>query len=300
MNKPLGYYLLLVATWPMHFFPLRFHYLFSYFFYLLIYKTFGYRKKVVAKNLLHAFPEKTAQERKKIEKAFYLGFTDMFIETLYLTHASYNTVSKNLKIENLDEVEDFIAQGRNTIFMAGHLGNWEYFQLFREDLGVEKYFIYKRLGNRSFDLFYKRLRSMAGDPLEMAETYRKLIAASVTPKGFLACSISDQRPYKSELFHWLTFLNQDTPVITGTEKIARKTNAVVFYAEMTKIKRGKQKLHFKLITDKPRDLKPMELTRMFFEKLEESVRTNPSQYFWTHNRWKYSKNEKLTHSQGLS
>ena len=35
----------------------------------------------------------------------------------------------------------------------------------------------------------------------------------------------DQTPRKHEIQYWTTFLNQDTPVLTGTEKVARKLDA---------------------------------------------------------------------------
>ena len=42
----------------------------------ILYNMLGYRREVVATNLRHAFPEKTAAERKAIEKKFYKNFCD--------------------------------------------------------------------------------------------------------------------------------------------------------------------------------------------------------------------------------
>ena len=291
MKKTFGYYLLLVATWPMQFFPLGFHHFFSDVLYLIIYKMAGYRKRVVAENLRNAFSEKTESERKKIEKSFYQKFADLFIDTLYFTHTPFKRIKKRLVIENLELLRSLISANRNVILMAGHLGNWEYFQLFREELDARKFFIYKHLQSKTFDQFYKKTRSRAAQPLEMRETFRVLYSVARSGERYAAFFLSDQRPLKREISHWTMFLNQDTPVITGTEKMAQRTNAAVVYTEITAVKRGYQRLRFELISDDVNSLKDFELTDKFMQQLEKSIREYPDQYFWTHKRWKYKRED---------
>jgi Kdo2-lipid IVA lauroyltransferase/acyltransferase len=289
MKKTPGYYLLLAITWPMQFFPLEFHFLFADILYFIIYKVSGYRKKVVEENLLHSFPQKSEKERKEVERNFYRGFADMFIETLYFTHANYKHTEKRLLVENVELVKELLNEGKNVILIAGHLGNWEYFQLIREKVSAERFFIYKHLESKTFDQYYKRLRSKAAVPLEMRDTYRTLYASAQSGNQYVAFFISDQRPLKNELTHWITFLNQDTPVLTGTERIAKKTNAAVLYTEITKVKRGYQKLRFELMTRDPRNCREFWITDEFMARLEKSVNEHPDQYFWTHKRWKYKR-----------
>ena len=45
----------------------------------LLYYVIRYRRNVVKQNLLIAFPQKTKNERKKIEQEFYTNFTDNWI-----------------------------------------------------------------------------------------------------------------------------------------------------------------------------------------------------------------------------
>jgi Kdo2-lipid IVA lauroyltransferase/acyltransferase len=290
MKKTVGYYTLLALTWPMKFFPLSFHFLFADLLYLLIYYVFGYRKKVVSENLEKSFPQKTDLERKSIERKFYRNFADMFIETLYFSHASYKKAGKRLEVENLEMVEKLLSDGKNVIFLAGHLGNWEYFHLFQAELKAKKFFVYKFLQNKTFDQYYRRLRSRGAAPLEMKETYRTLYSCAKSGDQYIALMISDQRPLKGELSHWTTFLNQDTPVFSGTERISRKTNAAVVFSEITKVKRGHQRLRLELITEDPSKNREFEITDEFMARLEKSIIAHPDQYFWTHKRWKYKRN----------
>ena len=289
MKKSIGYYILLGVTWPMQLFPLEFHYLFSDLLFVFVYRIFRYRIKVVSKNLKNSFPDKTEAERKKIEKAFYHSFCDMFIETLYFTHLNVKKEEKRLQIEGLDKVEEFIAKGKNIIAVTGHFGNWEFLQLFIQKLSVRTYFVYKQLANKSFDQFYRELRSRAAVPLEMKQTFRQLITDKQNHKIFGALMISDQRPLKNGIRHWISFMNQDTPVMLGTEKIARKTDAAVFYLEVKQIRRGYHKAAFELLYEAPAKTSDYEITDGFMKRLEKSIYDSPHQYLWTHKRWKYKK-----------
>ena len=56
-------------------------YLFSDFFYYVLYFVIGYRKKVVRNNLKLAFPEKTNKELLMIEKKYYRNLSDVFLES---------------------------------------------------------------------------------------------------------------------------------------------------------------------------------------------------------------------------
>jgi len=292
MNKTFGYYVLMGITWPMQFFPLRLHYVWSDLFYVILYHLVGYRKEVVALNLKNSFPDKTESERKEIARKFYHNFADMFIETLYFAHASEKKTNRLLHVENIELIHELLDKGKNIILISGHLGNWEYSHLFRDKLKAKRYYVYKHLESKTFDQYYKKLRSRGAEPLEMAETYRKLYSCVKSGQQYLALFISDQRPLAKELYYWVTFMNQDTPVYTGTEKIARNTNAAVVYTEITRMARGHCRLKLELLKEDIGVPKGYEITDMFMARLEESIRQYPDQYFWTHKRWKYSRTSK--------
>jgi KDO2-lipid IV(A) lauroyltransferase len=273
----------------MQVFPLEFHYLVSDLLFFLIYHAAGYRKTVVRKNLQNAFPEKELTEILAIEKKFYRGFADMFIETLYFTHTWKKRDKKRLILENIDLFYDNVSQGRNVIVVCGHFGNWEFMQLFQNKIEEKTFFVYKKLNNKAFDQFYRDLRARVAQALEMSETYRKLISETNKGRAWGALFISDQRPLPNDLKNWVTFLNQDTPVMTGTERIAKKTNAVIIYLEVKRIKRGYHKAYFEELLSEPRNTIPLEITTIFMKRLEKSINESPEQYLWTHKRWKFKK-----------
>lgn len=289
MKKSPGYYILLAITWPMQLLPLGFHYFIADILYVLVYHVVGYRKGVVARNLRKSFPEKSPDELKAIEKQFYRGFADIFIETLYCTHINVEKQQHRLEVVNFKPIQDLLDKGENVLVVAGHFGNWEFMQLFKERVDVNKYFVYKKINNKTFDQFYRRLRGKAATPLEMKKVFRRLISDIQNKENYIAYFISDQRPVKPEIKHWVNFMNQDTPVMLGTEKIALKTNAVIYYMEIVRLKRGYHRVNFELLFEDSSKTKQYEITDAFMRRLEQSIREHPAQYLWTHKRWKFNK-----------
>ena len=101
--------------------------------------------------------------------------------------------------------------------------------------------------------------------------------------------IADQTPARSEIKHWTTFLNQDTPVFLGVEKIAIKTNQPVFFCNMRKLKRGRYEVEMVLLCENPKETKPYEITEMQVHALERLIHEAPEYWLWSHRRWKFKR-----------
>ena len=76
------YLLLYPLLYIISILPFRLLYAFSDFLYLIIYRVFGYRKKVVRENLKLVYPDKSDKELKQITKLFYHHLCDMMVESI--------------------------------------------------------------------------------------------------------------------------------------------------------------------------------------------------------------------------
>jgi KDO2-lipid IV(A) lauroyltransferase len=101
--------------------------------------------------------------------------------------------------------------------------------------------------------------------------------------------ISDQAP-QPENAYWTKFLNQDTPVFLGAERIAKATNSVVVFIAMRRVKRGYYTLEFQELTKGPKLETEFEITEMHVRALEKLIFEDPSNWLWTHKRWKHNRN----------
>jgi len=289
-NGNIGYYLLRTVTWFVQLFPLWFHYVFSDFIFLLVFYVVRYRREVVFTNLKNSFPEKSNKEINGIAKKFYHQFCDSFIETLYFDRVTEKEIKKRLTLLNPELPEKYLHEGRSVVLALGHYNNWEWNCSGPLNIEYTTYVIYKRLTNKSFDKFYYNMRARFGIiPLERSNTYRQLISDSNNHKATASAFLMDQTPRKNEIQYWTTFLNQDTAVLTGTEKVARKIDAVVIFCHIRKIKRGYNRLEFSLISERAKDTEPFEITEKATRMIEEVINQRPELWLWSHKRWKHKR-----------
>ncbi len=290
-TKPkIGYYLLRAFTWIIQLFPLRFHYILSDLIFLFVNYVVRYRRDVVFTNLSNSFPEKSKKQLNRISRKFYRHFCDSFIEMFYFDRISENEIKKRLTLLNIELPEKFLAEGRPVILTLGHYNNWEWNCSWPLNSKYESYVIYKKFTNKSFDMFYYKMRARFGIvPLERADTYRQLIADFNNNKPSASAFLIDQTPRKQEIKYWTTFLNQDTPVLTGTEKIARKLDAAVLFCHIRKLKRGYNRLEFSIIAEHAKDTEQFEITEKATRMIEDIIIQRPELWLWSHNRWKHLK-----------
>lgn len=271
--------------------PFRVLYGISDFFYLIMYHIVGYRKKVVRKNLSSSFPEKTSQELKEIERGFYHWLCDYFVETLKLLTVSDETLLKHIEFRNAEQIEEYYDKGQTCAAILGHYCNWELLSAtglaFKRHKEAVCGLIYHPLRSKIFDMLFKDIRqSKGGVCIPKQEILRYLVRYKREKRMWLFGYISDQSPKYLNIHCWLPFLNHDTPVFTGGEKIMKKMNDAVFYVDMHRPERGKYICTFRLITDKPAEMQENEITTRFFKMLEDTIKRDPRLYLWTHDRWK--------------
>ena len=289
MSK-IGFYIALPLLYFISILPFSLFYLLSDILYLLIYKVVGYRKKVVYENLKNSFPEKSHKELKEIEKKFFHYLCDLVLETLKTL-----TISKKEALRRCAFNENAIAifkqlndEKKSCILVMGHFGNWEWagssFSLLNSQ---QLYVIYHPLSNKYFDKLMYNMRSRFGTKLyAMKDTMREMIRNrhEINATAFIA----DQTP-SPEGAYWTTFLNQDTPVFWGTEKIAQKLNYPVLYATVNRKKRGYYEVNVEYLVKNPKDTNEGEISELHTRKLEKDIIAQPEIWLWSHRRWKYKR-----------
>ncbi len=299
-----GNYVAVAPLYLLNKLPLRVLYLFSDLVYYLLYYIIRYRRKVVRANMHKAFPEKSEKELRAIERDFYRRFCDYFVETIKFYGMSAEEVGKHMEFTGLDEVHEMLAKGRSCVCYMLHTFNWEYvvsLPLYIHDENTVAGAIYHKLRNPFFDKIFKDMRAQYGaDNVTMKNTLRRIMEIVKNKQKFVYGFISDQLPKIEAMNHWVTFLNQETAVFTGAEKIARRVKASGFYVRMTRVKRGKYVAHFELMVEDATTWPENELTNEFFRRAEEDIRREPASWLWTHNRWKRGRAHKEAFEQYIA
>ncbi len=276
--------------WLITWLPLPVLYLFSDFFALLMWYVIPYRKKMVIKNMTLSFPEKNKAEIKKLARRNIHHFCDSFIESLAALHLPEKEMKKRYRFNHLHLLETLFSSDRDIVLMMGHYGNWEWLNLLPVYTSHDILAVYKTLNNKYFDKLFIRLRSKYGViPVSRQNTLRTMVQYQREGKKFILFSLADQRPRWVQIQHWLTFMNQDTPVVLGPEKIARKYNMAVLYYKVKRVKRGHYENDFILLESDAPATEPHEIIEKYYRLLEQDITEQPEYYLWTHNRWKHKK-----------
>lgn len=288
--QALLYYLTLPFIYLLSLLPFRILYVLSDGVYGLLFYVTGYRKKVVLKNLRNSFPEKTQEEINIICKKFYHYFCDLTLETFKTLTISKEKMLKRCSLEPGAKIlfDQLAATNQSVIIVMGHKGNWEWAgNTFSLCCKHQLYVIYHPLSNKYFNGLVYKMRTRFGTKLiAMKDTFREMTKnrSELNATAFIA----DQSPSPDKAY-WMQFLNQDTPVFMGTEKIAQKMKYPIVYVSVKKIKRGYYTLAAKLLKEPPYILNEGEITTAHTEKLERDILEQPETWLWTHRRWKHTR-----------
>jgi len=286
----IGYYLFFGINWIVTLLPLRVLYILSDLIYLLLYYFPSYRRKVVAANLKNSFPAKTEEELKCIEKKFYKHFANLFVETFKLGHMTKAQIMRRFTISNLEILDKLLKEKRDTIAVLGHYNNWEWSILIPLYTKYKIVIIYKPLQNKFFNRFINNQRSKYGIVLTpMSLIIREIINNKKNNINTLSVFLTDQTPARGEIKYWTTFLNQDTPVYIGTEKIASKYDMAIVFFNIQKIKRGYYNLNIELLIEHTAGLPEYLITETHVRRLEEIIIEKPEYWLWSHRRWKHKR-----------
>ncbi|MCC8144215.1 MAG: lysophospholipid acyltransferase family protein [Tannerellaceae bacterium] len=292
----IGYGLLFIWVKLHALLPLKVLYVLSDILYVIIYKVIRYRRKVIRKNLVNSFPHKSAIDIVRIEKAFYHHFTDYIVETIKLAHISEEEISKRAYVKNPELAVKLQQEGHPCIvILMGHYGNWEWFSSAGLVLPTfQIYQIYRPLSNKAFDRLFIYLRTrFKSVGMRKNNTVREVFQLSKNKVDSLVIFIADQTPNKTNLNYWTTFLNQDTAIFNGPERIARKQKLPVIFLDVRKVKRGYYTVELKLLTENAGNTAENEITERYARLMEESIERNPAYWLWTHNRWKYKREDAI-------
>ena len=297
MVKQLNHLLASLAIgilWLLSLLPLWAHYLISDMMYLVLYRLIKYRQKVVRKNLESAFPEKSADDIRQIERDFYHWFCDYIVETFKMMTISEKEMRRRMVFKGTETIDRLVAEGVSCGVMLGHYCNWEWIStlpLAVSDKGICAE-LYHPIENPDFNRLFlyirQRFRSVC---IPMEETLRHIVKYQREGRPMVIGYIADQKPNWRNIHYWVDFMNHYTPVFTGSERIIKRTRQAFFYGDVRRIKRGYYECEFKLIEQHSEQIPDYELTQRYMQELERSIRRDPAYWLWSHDRWSRTKEE---------
>ncbi|MGC4041788.1 MAG: lysophospholipid acyltransferase family protein [Flavobacterium sp.] len=279
--------MLTLLLYPISLIPLRILYVFSDVFAYLLYHVFKYRRAVVKANIDRSFHYLDEEERAAIEKKFYKNFCDHFIETLKLLSMPETELQRHITAD-YSELEKILATDQNCHIYLGHQFNWEW-----ANAHVASHFkninivvAYKPLSSKSFNNLMFKIRSRFGSKMVASNNMKKEMEAYVNEQHVLIL-VADQNPNVPKKSFWTSFLSQRTAFISGTELYTASHKTPLLFAEIIREERGRYRFALTPVFDFSKQYKTGIITAIFTEKLENTIKSYPENYLWSHKRWKH-------------
>jgi len=286
------YIMVYPIIWAISKLPFPMLYAFSDFVCVLVYRIFGYRKKVVRHNLAIALPNLSDKERLQIEKKFYSHMCDMFLEMVKTMGMTQKEMEKRYKFTNLDLYLDMEKKGKSIVLLCAHYASYEWTVSMNYHITFEGHGVYKKINNKYFDKLVKDIRSrFKAHLITTTETIPTIERNHKMGKLGVFGLASDQSPQASKAFHWAPFMGIETPVHTGAEMLAKRFDMNIIFLKNKKISRGHYEATFELMAENPKEVPNYKISEDFLRRVEKQIYEAPEFYLWTHKRWKHRKSD---------
>ena len=242
-------------------------------------------KKIIFSNLSTAFPKMEDTEKKQILKRMWLNYGKILAEYVYIKKFSKDSnYSKNIIIENQEEL-DLIKQSSDpVIFVSGHFNNFELMAMQIDKLGIDLAAVYRPLNNIFLNPIMENIRRkyICKNQIKKGVSGTKELLNHFKNGTSIALMI-DQRVsqgIRCDLF------NKEALTTTIPAQFVKKYKAKIIpvYIERLKDNRFKIKFHKTLVFAENENLN--SITLKLNHILESMIIENPDQWIWSHNRWK--------------
>lgn len=249
-----------------------------------------YRRGVVHHNIKKSFPELSYKERLNIEKRFYFQFMEVFAEMTKSYSFKKKDWEERCKIINPEVLNAHLNRKQPVLLISGHVTNWEWpAHSISSQMDYPMEFLYKPLKSKKYETIVHLLRTRHGGiPIAKDHAMREIVKRKKIPR--IIGVVGDQVPSIGAEKVWVNFLNQESAFYKSPERIAVAVDYPVYFCDVVRVSKGHYEVTFKPIALPPYS-ENTEIVSKYAALLQESIRKSPSDYLWSHKRWKYTKED---------
>jgi len=248
------------------------------------------RRRVTVDNLRQSFPEKSEREIAALARRVYRNMGLTLAEFARLPRLGAEGLRARVEFVHPEVLEKAWSRGKGAILVGGHFANWEWAAASIHVLGYKVRPIVAYQRNPLVDRLIDRVRNSVGmqvvkvGPTSVRETLRTL-----ENNGFVAI-LFDQDAGKNGEF--VRFFGRPVSAPRGPAVFHLKTGAPIVLVDSLRTSPGKLRVRLEYLdfTAEPgdEDEKIHRVMQVLTERLEQSIRRHPEQWFWMHRRWKSS------------
>ena len=239
-------------------------------------------KKIINKNL-KIFSSKISNiDNKKIVKEMWKNYGMTFIEYVFLKKLREN--SSHITVKGEDNFLKIIASKKPVIFVSGHFANFELMSMEITKKKVQLATIYRPLNNYFLNPFmeYLRKKYVCENQIKKGiNGVRDVI--EFLKKNYSIALMIDQRVSEGDK---INFFGQEALTTTLPAQLAKKFDLDIIPVFIKRTFDNNFIIEFYKPINNKNYANKIELSEELNRILEEMIVRNPSQWIWTHNRWK--------------
>ena len=239
-------------------------------------------KKIIDRNLSIFASEVPNIDKNQIISEMWKNYGMTFIEYMFLN--TFRKNSSHIEIKGDENLNVAISKKKPLIFVSGHFANFELMSMEITKRNIKLATIYRPLNNIFLNPFMEILR-------------KKFICKNQIKKGlngvrdaieyikndFSIALMIDQRVSEGEK---INFYKKPALTTTLPAQLALKYKLSIVPVFIQRKSNSKFVLEFQNEIKSEDFHDKLDLTQKLNEVLEKMVVRNPTQWIWTHNRWK--------------
>jgi len=240
--------------------------------------------KTTYKNINYVFTNESENFKKEIINDMWSTYGKIFAEYNFIKDFRIQEKFEKIEIEGQEELENIKASNQPVIFISGHFDNFELMAMHIEKSGIDLAAIYRPLNNYFLNPIMEKIRKkyICKKQIKKGISGTKDLLKYFKSGTSIALMI-DQRVsegIKSKFF------NKEALTTTIPAQFVKKFNCKIVPVYIER----KENNNFCLKILKPLAFESNEtietITLSLNLILEKMIISNPSQWIWTHNRWK--------------
>jgi len=240
-------------------------------------------KNIIKKNLENAGIKNEISQKKIIEE-MWENYGRILAEYPFLKKFNTNELKKYINIEGQEYISDIKSKNKKAVFVSGHFNNFELMAMQLENLGIDLAAIYRPLNNFLMNKKIEKIRinHICKKQIKKGKSGSRDVLKYLKQGTSIALMI-DQRVSEGKK---IKFFNKFALTTTIPAQIVTKYECAIIPIYIERY----DKYYFKMKINKPLNLSKNDSVELISEKLnnllEKMIMKNPSQWIWSHNRWK--------------
>ena len=241
-------------------------------------------KKLIHTNIKKAFPKNNSVEIKKLTKLMWNNYGRVFAEYMFIKDFRFQKIDSKIEIIGQEILDEIKKSNKPVVFISGHFSNFELMAMQIEKAGIKLSAIYRPLNN----IFLNRIMEKIRKKYICKNQIKKGIAGTrelikFQRNNYSIALMIDQRVSEGEK---VNFFNQEAYTTTIPAQLAKKFNMPIVPIFIERV----NATNFKIKISKPINFLKNDSIKNITSKLnviiEEMILKNPTQWIWSHNRWK--------------